>query len=257
MAAIDKIYVDTWEEYLQFRSWCKQQPLLEDKYGKKVRITDYLYNYEEPWINGQAIFNAPCYVDAYVIRNCPFDFIQKELMVNYGHWSQERIKQFYENIENWDSNQGKSPYWAKLEDFIILEDGTMTIKGLEKSAYSKIKKGELYSYPIANIKYIIGKHFKCIKHPAHLYNTPSNYKNWIVNVEIPKEINSYMWYHKDTNTWDFIEDFVNAEWSSSCAHCKTIRALKRLIIKWKLPVGSTIEVSGRPGDDGYTFIVKK
>ena len=256
MAAIDKIYVNTWEEYMQFKEWCEQQPALLDKYGKKCRISDYLITGwdKENW-NSHPIFSAPCYVDAYIIRNCPFDFIQEELMINYGHWSQERIKSFYEDVKNWNE-EDECPYWAKLEDFIVLEDGTMTIKGLEESDYSKIKKGELYSSPFTSYKYKVGKHFKCIKHPPYMYNTPFKCKCYLIDVILPENINGYIWYHEETNSWDFSDEFVNSNWSSSVSHCKTIRALKRLIVKWKLPVGAKIRATGRYTFDDYEFIVK-
>lgn len=257
MAAIDKIYVNNWEEYIQFKEWCEQQPPLLDKYGKSVRISDYLITgwNKEDW-KCHPIFSAPYYVDAYVIRNCPFDFIQEELMINYGHWSQERIKSFYADVKNWNSEEVKCPYWAKLDDFITLEDGTMTIKGLEESDYSKIKKGELYNSPFTSYKYEVGKHFKCIKHPSHMYNTPFNCKYYWVDIILPDNIESYMWYHKETNSWDFSDEFVSSGGCSNMAFCNTIRALKRLIIKWKLPVGTKVRATGRYVADTYEFIVK-
>lgn len=221
MAAIDKIYVDNFKKYLQFKDWCEKQPPLLDKYNKSVYITEYLYKYNEPWDTEHPIFMAPYYVDAYVIRNCPFDFIQKELMINYGHWSQERIKDYYEDVKNWNSDK-ECPYWAKLEDFITLEDGTMTIRGLEESSYSKIKKGLLYNSPLTSVEYTIGKHFKCIKHPYRLYNTPFRCKLYFVNLILPE---GYMWYHKEYNSWDFMDEFVLSDGCSSAAYCKTIKAL--------------------------------
>ena len=47
MAAIDKIYVNSWKEYLQFKEWCEQQPPLKDKYGKYIKLSTYLYDYDE------------------------------------------------------------------------------------------------------------------------------------------------------------------------------------------------------------------
>lgn len=255
MAAIDRIYVDTWEEYIQFKEWCEQQPSLLDKYGKSVKISDYLITgwNKEDW-EYHPIFSAPYYVDAYVIRNCPFDFIQRELMINYGFWSQERIKSFYEDVKNWNSEE-ECPYWAKLEDFIILEDGTMTIKGLEESDYSKIKRGYLYSSPLTDYTYIGGKHFKCIKHPTYMYNTPYKCKMWFINIITPEGLPD-MWYHKGHNSWDFVDEFVDSDWTSNTAHCKTIRALKRLMIKWKLPIGTKVRATGRYTNDDYEFIIK-
>lgn len=83
MAAIDKIYVTSLKQYDEFAEWCKQQPMLTDKYGYSESITKYLYprptsDHEYP------VFMAPYFVDAYVIRNCPLDYIQDELKINYG-----------------------------------------------------------------------------------------------------------------------------------------------------------------------------
>lgn len=261
MAAIDKIYVKSWNEYQQFKEWCSQQPLLEDKYGKKVAISSYLINHwsEEDFSDrDRPIFSASYYVDAYLIRNCPFDFIQDNLKLNYGEWTPERIKSFYEDVVNWDeSKQGKCPYWAKKEDFITFEDGTMTIKGLKESSYSQIKRGCLFNSPFTDIVYTAGKHFRCVKHPSYMWNKPFKCKNWFISVNLPDELNTYMWYHKEHNSWDFSEDFVEADSSSSTACCRTIRALKRLIIKWKLPIGTKVTATGRYFEDTYEFIVTK
>ena len=42
MAAIDKIYVDSWEKYQEFKEWCEKQPLFTDKYGKQEPMTIYV-----------------------------------------------------------------------------------------------------------------------------------------------------------------------------------------------------------------------
>ena len=36
MAAIDKIYVNSWDEHTQFEEWCRKQPPLTDKYGNDL-----------------------------------------------------------------------------------------------------------------------------------------------------------------------------------------------------------------------------
>ena len=83
MAAIDKIYIDSFEKYKLFKDWCMTQPKLKDKYGKETSLIDYVFKYTE-WKDGAVlpICNNPYYIDAYLIRNCPFDFIQKELIIN-------------------------------------------------------------------------------------------------------------------------------------------------------------------------------
>ena len=255
MAAIDKIYLNSYKNYIQFREWLLQQPKLKDKYGTEVSLMNYFFNYcdKNSWNEGHPVYCAPYYVDAYIIRNCPLKFVQDELELMYGFWSQERIKSFYNNVKNWDSSKGECPYWAKLDDFIILEDGTMTIKGLdEENSYIAIKKGNLYNSPKRE-DYEYGKKFRCIKHPKYLYNTPYGCKRWFITVNTPN--NDYMVYHRNYNSWDFPDEFVLSDWNSNTAYCKTIKALKRLILKWKLPIGAIVTASGRYTSDEYKFII--
>lgn len=93
MAAIDKIYLKTFEQYEIFKKWCEEQPSIKDKYGKQERITEYLYRWDKSWSSSEVpVFNAPCYIDAYIIRNCPFDFIQEHLKLMYSEESYNDIK---------------------------------------------------------------------------------------------------------------------------------------------------------------------
>ena len=66
-----------------------------------------------------------------------------------------------------------------------------------------------------------------------------------------------LWYHSKTDTWDFSDEFVKCEWSSSTAFIRTIKSLERKILKWKLPVGTIVQVLGRYIDERYLFEVTK
>ena len=282
MAAIDKIYLKSFEAFTEFKKWCEVQPPIKDKYGREDKISNYLfYGWFDPkyWENDNChpVMNAPYYIDAYIIRNCPIEEVQEELMVNYGHWSQKRIKEYYENVKNWEGD-GECPYWAKLEDFIFNEDGTMSIKGLEKSDYDLIKEGKLYDKPYID-KYERGKHFRITKIPAMYggrkcnYPTPLRIKKgpkytptWSIGIKLPDYVDEgYMSWssHSDSNfpvgTWDFCSEHVLScdGWSSSNTHCKSIRALTRRITKWNLPVGTIVEVHGRYVGEEYEFLVTK
>ena len=46
MAAIDKIYINKFEDYLLFKDWCNNQPKIKDKYGSECSISDYLYQWK-------------------------------------------------------------------------------------------------------------------------------------------------------------------------------------------------------------------
>ena len=188
MAAIDKIYVNRFEDYLLFKEWCKEQPKIKDKYGNECSILDYLYQWESfKDDKGYPILNAPYYIDAYIIRNCPFDFIQDELKLNYGYRTQEWIDKAYNAVMNRNDENKDFYTWLKPDDFKIV-DGVVTIPNEPISDYELIKKGELYATPYTQKKYIIGKHIKYIKHPPIKYNTPFGFKFWWVEVNPPDEL---------------------------------------------------------------------
>lgn len=267
MAAIDRIYLSSYDEYIQFRDWLKAQPKIKDKYGKETSLMAYFFDYwdKECWFDengnnvGHPVFSAPYYVDAYIIRNCPFDFVQEKLMLDYGYWSQERIREYYEAVKNYDSDKDGAPYWAKLEDFIFNEDGTMFIKGLEKSSYEEILDGELYTLPYrTDVEY--GTHFRLTKSPNGKRTVPFERPlkgMWWVTVENTNDKYDFMWYNKDTDTWDFMDEFVVGGSHSNIAYVKTITTLKRKIRKWRLPIRTKVLVSGRYVSEEYEFIVTK
>lgn len=258
MAVIDKIYVDNFQNYLLFKKWCKEQPKIKDKYNNECFILDYLFYYDSFKENiSYPIMRAPYYIDAYLIRNCPFDFIQDELKLNYGYKTQEWIDEAYNAVMNRNDENKNFYTWLKPTDFKIV-DGVVTMPNEPISDYELIKNGELFATPYTQKKYTIGKHIKCIKYPQIQYNTPFRRKFWWVQVDPPNEL-GYMWYHKDRNSWNFSDEFVISKngISSVCVKYKTIHAIKRAIRKWKLPIGTTIECTSRHVCEIYIFQVTK
>lgn len=99
------------------------------------------------------------------------------------------------------------------------------------------------------------KEYLQFKHPLYKYNIPYECKNRFINA-ITLDGLPYMWYSKKYNSWNFSGEFVLSKWSINTAYCKTIKSLKRFMIKWKLPVGTTIKASGKYIDDYYEFTIK-
>lgn len=257
MAAIDKIYVSKFEDYLLFKEWCEKQPKIKDKYDSECSLSDYLFQYNS-FTNGKyyPIFNAPYYIDAYLIRNCPFDFIQDNLKINYGYNSQEWIDEAYDIVMNRNDENKNFYTWLKPDDFKIV-NGIITMPNEPISDYELIKNEKLFVTPYTQKKYTIGKHIKCIQHPPIQYNTPFGMKFWWIEVDTPNEL-GYMWYHKNPNSWDFSDEFVISKSSSSvCMEYKTICAIKRAIRKWKLPVGTIVTCTGRYYNEIYKFKIKQ
>lgn len=160
-------------------------------------------------------------------------------------------------LYNWGTFEGGSiiyiaPYYVeqhliKYCPFNFIHE---KLKFKYSSSYDDIKNGnDIYS---VKRNYNYGKHFKCLT--PNYCNKPFKQKFWWVSIQIEGD---FMWYHEETNSWDFYDEFVASRWTSSSAFCKTIKALKRLILKWKLPIGTIVTASGRYIGDKCEFIVTK
>lgn len=295
MAAIDKIYIG-WKDYVALKTWCDEQPSIVDKYGKKTYLRDWLWQLDEKSFmneNGtyyvRPVMNNPYYIDAYIIRNCPIDAVQRELMTNYGHKTQDDLREMYNVVKNRkpeiqkliDDANGDYPdfpkdfkiddtayWWLNVDDFIIDENNNITIKDAGESDYELIKKNMLFATPDTD-KYERGKHFKMIKMPdcykGNVCQRPMC-GTWMIDVKLPEYVDELFmsWHaHSDAKfsvgTWDFASEFVISHdgWSSSATNCKTIHALKRRITKWNLPIGTIVRAIGRYVGEEYEFIVTK
>lgn len=85
MAGIDKTYTDNYQEYREFKDWADDQVITFFN-GHKECIGDWVYSLEEGDFTGLEIpiMNTPTWVDAYLIQNCPFEFVQDRMRGVYG-----------------------------------------------------------------------------------------------------------------------------------------------------------------------------
>lgn len=297
MAAIDKIYLDSYDEYTQFHDWLLKQPKLKDKYGKEVSLMRYFFDWwddKDSWLDendndiSHPVYSAPYYVDAYIIRNCPLDFVQIAIRGNYGYAEQDEIDEWYRTVKNrtteeqkiideYNANHKDGDYntprdakgntipcwWMSLDDFEII-DGKIIYKKLEKSTYEEILDGELYTTPYReNVKR--GTHFKLVKSPYKHRRKGIPFERsiggpWWVDVEIGKY--EFLWFNSndftDNNgTWDYTDEFVEKRYSTSSVRINTITAIKRHIRKWNLPIGAKVIVRGAYEAEDYEFVVTK
>ena len=290
MAAIDKIYVNSMEEYKLFRAWCEQQPPILDKYGTKCKLTDYMFTWtDRDDTDGRdfPVMNAPCYIDAYIIRNCPYDFIQKSLMLNYGYETDEEIKEVYEEYilnrseedqalideTNGEYPQKPIPYWWLSKDDFIVEGDKVSLKNRKKSSYEMILDNEIYTSPIDHDDFIPGKHVRIVSvtidgKTNRPYRTKKHkVKRWNVDFKSP-DGSAEIWNHEHKygkyakhkyGTFDFGDDFVRYEWATTglVTWPKTIKSLIRILRKAGLPVGTIVTAKGRFVGDEYVFEITK
>ena len=129
MAGIDKTYINNCRDYMAAVEWAKDKSFML-KNGEVVRVSDFILypdmtekmweEMKERYINSRpeldrslaeswfevVLWNTPTYLDIWLIRNCPLEFIQKRLMEQYGGgWSKEaftdhNFDDMYNQIKN-------------------------------------------------------------------------------------------------------------------------------------------------------------
>lgn len=115
MAAIDKTYISSFEDYKKVVEWAKDKSF-KLKNGQVIKPYYYIYypditkeewdKWEKEYLEKNpnshfwmVLWNTPTYLDIWLIKNCPFDFIQERLKEQYDY------DNFYDLIKI-----GKSPY---------------------------------------------------------------------------------------------------------------------------------------------------
>ena len=275
MAALDKIYVETYEQADQFRNWCKVHTI-SDKYGVVKPLTYWVFKEIDKWdwsSGSHPIFMAPRPVDYYVIRNCPFDFVQKEMKVNYSREYDDirnAERYFTDNIGtiNFDTYQYLPDYEPGKHFSIKRVKGILHCNGQPVNCNRPYHTREFAKRDLdlkARDKWNKTHHVKSDQQFTHVgqpYWTIRIFKDRVTDFSdylrfmmysVPKEKGRI-------GTWDAVGDCVICRLKSSdCHDCRTIRALARRIKKWKLPVGTELKVySFRcSNDDYYKIVIKK
>lgn len=209
MAAIDKCYIDNYQDYIQLKNWMNGRSFITPR-GRKITLNNYLFSWEEKDFLDEnnnpislPVFNTPYFVDNYLYNNCPLSFIQA---------------------------------WLKDRYFI---DGYR--KGCPEDVQKELKLPEYE--PCKRVK-IIRKGLGNL--PYKVYNDYTNKKYGIWWVDVKDNINyNFYKYNEDYDYW-LLPDEKDVWTSSTCSTKLSIKAIIRKILrKWKLPKGCTIIITGR------------
>lgn len=203
MAAIDKTYVTTKEEYLEIRNWMenftKELPNGMILYGG-----DFIYDVEDldevfPCETGFPVMNTSTTMDYFLIKECPIKLVQDRMKSVYS-------EDYYNSVKN-----GTSDF-----DKFVRPEG--------------------------------GKHVKLIKKPRRNfhYKWYNEYRKkrirdkFTVDVILPDNV--YSWYYEEYDHWEIPGELVHGRHFSSDATVKvgSVKALKRVVRKWNLPVGTKV-----------------
>lgn len=210
-----------WDEWTEENfNECIQRELkrVEESYSKggyKWYLDEGLMTQEEydnfiPFdhVSGIPVWNTPRHFDIWLIRNCPFDFIQDRLKEQYGGgWSKETF-----------TNPDEDNMYLQIKNKTSCYD-TYKRNGLGKNI--RINKN---LFPIFSSKLTC-----CV----------STY----INIEFPDES---VWYNDEYDCWPSRNDLRNQSSGSSSSfstkgHMKP-KTIFRKLQKWDLPEGSKVHV---------------
>lgn len=183
-------------------------------------------------ISGVPVWNTPRHFDIWLIRNCPFDFIQDRLKEQYGgSWSKECF-----------SHPDEEDMYTQIKNRVSCYD-TYQRNGLGKNI--RINKN---LFPVVSCK-------------------STCYASTSISIDFPDE--EFIWYQDETDSWTSRDDLRNhSSYSSSSYSCKGFiksKTLFRKLQKWDLPEGSKVHVEywykytskGPTFFDEFNLIIKK
>lgn len=88
MAAIDKTYVKTWEDYKAIRDWARKTDMIYPNGINGGKMIEWFYypNLTESDFNGKEypLWNTGVPVDMFLYKHCPFELVQNRLVEQYG-----------------------------------------------------------------------------------------------------------------------------------------------------------------------------
>ena len=199
---------------------------------KETFIETYCKNYNTTYEEAakhfsMVLWNTPTWLDIWLIRNCPIEFIQDRLKYQYG--------EEYEQIKN-----GTSAY------------DTYKRNGLGKNFHYKVIRKPNWK-PCYNFYYT--DHFNNDKHYKE-HKKPW----WLITIEDTKTVNPILWWaNTEHNYWTCSEEGLpfNCNMMDIKRKNLNIHSIIRIIKKWDLPDGSQVKVLNRYFDYGWIINIKK
>jgi hypothetical protein len=215
MAFIDRTYVNSYQQVLDFVNWAKDKKFVYNGYTFNplkwlyYTIEDYKEHFETQTTE-MVLFSKSKSQDYVLIKHCPLDFIQ------------EQLKHIYD-IE-----------------YYSIKNGTSIFDTFNRNDISGQKVKCIKETDFGNKRF----HYKSRKRGKR---SPLRY--W-VEINHP---NYFLFYDENMDKWSIYKmELYNPSYLSSVCHkkIKTRKALIRNIRKWNLPKGSIVRWIGEyVGDD--------
>lgn len=223
MAAIDKTYVTSLEEYKSVVEWCRNNSFTCPN-GQVLNPINYCYGgYTDDeitnWLKNAhgsiPVMNTSLEMDYFLIKYCPLKLVQDRLKDVYD-------EEYYNSVKN-----GTSAF-----DTFVRPEGGKHYRFLQKPYFTGLKHKHYNKYA----------HKKC---------------KGIYGVCVRLSDDRAMWYSDECDIFKHPDELGYDNCSHASPKCKTVRALMRKIIKWNLPVGSVVEVDGPYVGNGFKVVITK
>lgn len=230
MAAIDKTYVSSYEEWKEITDWAKKTSF-KCPNGIILEVENYCYGHGmtedeiREWISecGEIpVMNTPVELDYFLIKYCPIQLIQDRMRAVH---SEEFINSVLSGTSEYDTFQRPEPG----KHYKIIK------KPRIKRALSWFinRPNRKYSKWLSNELTIKRKGYYNVSIPGYGYN--EDYDSWV----FPGELG-----------YSTVYGLVNTK-------TRSLKALIRKIKSWNLPVGTRVEFSGRYQDEYGVMMITK
>lgn len=245
MAGIDKTYVSK-EQFKKTVDWCKCLGIVKLENGHIFKLLDWCFGYNESLesvMNSDkdefVLWNTPHWLDRWLWKNCPLDFIRDRLEAQYD-------KKSLENFENWKYDPQK--YHGD---------------GQQKYTFLKAPKGSGWKQVANNgrKKKYLGRILK---------PWPRNSWQPVYDIEIVKADKRYSWrdsleYDRQTDSWlptlgmlptdgDFCGNGYT--WQLHHKNVPTKKTILRQLRKWNLPSGYLVKIQNINYGINFEILVK-
>lgn len=253
MAAIDKFYITSWDQYAEIRDFFEKCGEVTDDYGNKFIPLNYLWEISEEEfntrINNQLISQQEHY------NNGDYDY-----MVRDGYWTQEEYDNFKPKADIPIMN---TPI---IFDIWMIRN-CQHIKWLTKDLMNKYGGDHSgYSYPDILTRTSVWDTFKRnglgknIKVKLPKINVTYSH----LGIEVSLSDNIWALYSEDDDVWYFNREPRLLGYVSSMAYIfGSVKSIYRKLQKWNLPENAKVKisvVSFKNGDyvvSNYETIIKK
>lgn len=215
MAAIDKTYVNKYQDYVDYCEWAKSTVYVLPS-GQKITPYSYVYeDLEEEWFKDgkyHPIMNTDNTIDYYLIKFCPFDFVQERLKDVYGEEFYNAVKGGYSEYDTFV----KKPYIGTGKIAMV------TNKGRKMKLWpwkNRIKNKKVYGFWVH------------VYAPKYLFDADVWYKT--------------MWWSNKAQNFLWPNELGTISSNVYYKRVKTVKSLVRWLKKLNLPKGAIVEAKGK------------